>query len=282
MEYLKNIGSFLKNRFLGEDLTESEQKEVKDIVEGRKNYDDMSNNLFKKVYKENKIFLPSSNISDLITGKIKTKPIELIDDLLKGRFKYYGKWGGPNYSSGRFYDKDEIITRDDILNNQPDDDLDMLFRAHDLRYQRSATRKNAQERKEGLRYADEVFIKEATDLLNSKNLDLQQRVAAKSAILGFKAKLASDIGYNIDHLDNEEARNIVNEFFNEVDPVDNYEYVDNRQVILDNIENEYNIGSYDNSDFVNSKLFDNENSGYELEKDIETVNNVLEILEILD
>lgn len=56
MDYLKNIGSFLKTRFLGEEWTPNEEKEARDIFEGKKKYSDISNELFKKSYKENVIF----------------------------------------------------------------------------------------------------------------------------------------------------------------------------------------------------------------------------------
>jgi len=162
---------------------------------------------------------PSSffNPKSLVQGKV----LETVENLAKGRFKFSGNWGGPSYSAGRFFDKDEYITMDDIIKNPPTDALDELTLKHDLRYTLAATRDARDARKKGLRLADEDFIREAEQLLKSQDLPFTLRAKTQAAILAFKGKLASDLGYNIDQLPNStQAKQVVMDYFNQVDPAE--------------------------------------------------------------
>lgn len=152
---------------------------------------------------------------------IKGKALETVEDLAKGRFKYHGNWAGPSYSAGRFFDKNEIITAEDIIKHPPTDALDALTLKHDLRYQLAATRDARDSRKKGLRLADEDFIREAEQLLKSQDLPMTLRAKTQAAILAFKAKLGSDVGYDIDQLPRAtEAKQVVMDYFNQVDPAE--------------------------------------------------------------
>jgi hypothetical protein len=149
----------------------------------------------------------------------KGQTLEAIERLAKGQFKYHGNWAGPSYSAGRFFDKDEIITTDDIIRNPPTDPLDALTLKHDLRYQLAATRDTLEARRKGLRLADEDFIREAEELLNSQSMSAGLRAKTLAAVVAFKGKLKSDLGYKIDKLPNaDEAKSVVMDYFNQVDP----------------------------------------------------------------
>ena len=167
---------------------------------------------------------PPMTGQDVVKTVVKSSALDTVEDLLMGRglrFKYYGKWAGPSYSAGKFYEKNQIITKDDIINNKPIDDLDNLTLQHDLRYQLGATKQTQEQRKQALRYADEEFIRDAEKLLNSKDLDLKQKVATIAAIKAFKIKLSFDTGYNIDKLPEDkikEAEDVVLNYFNQVNP----------------------------------------------------------------
>jgi hypothetical protein len=218
MELLKKAGNFLYKRFIS-DLTDEERKEIDEEIRTGK---PLSKKTFMRNLKGAPLILsPFKSIEETIKGKIKSGTIETIENLAKGRFKYYGKWAGPSYSAGRFYDKDEIITKEDIDKNQPDDELDALTLKHDLRYQLGATKQTQEQRAKALRDADELFINEAENLLNTKQLDIKQKIATKAAILAFKAKLATNLGYNIDKLPDDkikEAEEVVNNYFNITKP----------------------------------------------------------------
>lgn len=172
------------------------------------------------------LLAPPTTAQAVGSSIVKSKALDTVEDVLMGRglkFKYYGNWAGPNYSAGRFYDKNEIITKEDIQKAPPIDDLDALTLKHDLRYQFAATRNTQEERKKALRQADEQFIREANQLLNSKDLGLKQRAATIAAVKAFQAKLAFDVGYNIDRLPEdkiEEAKKVSLGYFNQVDPDD--------------------------------------------------------------
>ncbi|MBK9285064.1 MAG: hypothetical protein IPM51_12225 [Sphingobacteriaceae bacterium] len=197
---------------------------------------------------------------------------------LDGSFKFYGNWGGPLYSAGKYYKRDEAITKDDIMKNPPQDKLDELFMKHDLRYQRGATNQSPEDRKQALKRADELFIKEVNELLKSGQASIKEQIAGRSAELAFKAKLASDIGYNIDYLDNPEARKTVNEYFNEVDndaPIKNDVFVYPSQLFQNEIEKEYNIPVLNKFDNINDKLFESQKQELELRQDIEIIRDVI-------
>jgi hypothetical protein len=218
MELLKKAGNFLYKRFIS-DLTDEERKEIDEEIRTGK---PLSKKTMMRITKGAPLILsPFTSIEETLKGKIQSGTIETIENLAKGRFKYYGKWAGPSYSAGRFYAKDEIITKEDIDKNPPDDDLDALTLKHDLRYQLGATKQTQEQRAKALRDADELFIKEAENLLNTKQLDIKQRIATKSAILAFKAKLATNLGYNIDKLPDDrikQAEEVVNNYFNITKP----------------------------------------------------------------
>jgi hypothetical protein len=147
------------------------------------------------------------------------KGLEFLDDLTKGHFKYYGNYAGPSYSAGKRFEKNQIITKSD-LQVKPKDHFDALTQQHDLRYQLAATHESADARKRGLRYADEIFIRDAEKLLNSRDLDATQYAAAWAAIQAFKLKLKTDMGYNVDQIpghDIDEAKAVVHDFFNTTD-----------------------------------------------------------------
>lgn len=169
-----------------------------------------------------------------------SKGLETAENLVKGRFQYHGNWAGPNYSAGRYFEKGEIITKDDILSSPPVDKLDALTLLHDLRYQLAATKPSQSQRKEALRYADKQFIEEAEKLLDSQDIPTEERVKTNAAVVAFKAKLTSDIGYNIDRLQNwEEAKNVVLDYFNQVDPNDipkEYDKFRQEELLKDNLE----------------------------------------------
>lgn len=143
--------------------------------------------------------------------------LDKIDKLAQGKFKYWGNWGGPSYSSGRYYDTNEMITKQDIQMNPPKDRLDALYLAHDLRYQQAATFYNQSQRHKALRTADEIFIKDAESLLkNYHDIDITQQLAAKASILAFKAKLKTDMGYDIEQIPNaKEAKQVAENYLNE-------------------------------------------------------------------
>lgn len=239
--FFSRLGTKLKERFLGESLTEEEQQELKDK---KYNIDSWSKGLRSKLWKNN-VMVPLPDLLNpvgIAKGKAFTSAVEGLENLAKGKFKFWGNWAGPSYSAGRYFDKDEIITKEDIVNAPPVDDLDNLTLKHDLRYQRGATKNTPQERKEALRYADKQFIEEAQKLLNSKDLDTKQRLATQGAILAFKAKLASDIGYNVDKLDNPNASKVVDDYLNEVqNPTFNGRSYSAPKGLQQNIEDEFNI-----------------------------------------
>ena len=193
--------------------------------------DELKESLFQTGLKELKkwgkglltLLSPPTTAQAVGESIIKSKALDTVEDILMGRglkFKYYGNWAGPNYSAGRFFDKDQIITKEDIKKAPPIDDLDKLTLKHDLRYQLGATRETQEQRKKALRQADEEFIREANELLNSKDLGLKQRAATLAAVKAFQAKLTFDVGYNIDRLPQakiEEAKNVVLDHFNQVE-----------------------------------------------------------------
>lgn len=185
--------------------------------------------VLKKGGKALAILNPPTTASGLGSTKLKGDVLDTLERVaMDGSFKYYGNWGGPLYSAGKYYKKNQIITKEDIQKNPPQDKLDELFLKHDLRYQRAATNNTAEDRKRGLRYADELFIKEAEDLLKSQETTLKEKIAGKAAILAFKGKLATDIGYNADQIIDPEARKVVNEYFGQVDndaPIKEHVYV---------------------------------------------------------
>lgn len=168
------------------------------------------------------ILSPPKVISDLGLSYIKSKTLDTIEDLAMGRglrFKYYGNYAGPGYSAGKFYTPNEIITKED-LKIKSVDFLDELTKEHDLRYQLGATFETQQQRKNALREADEIFIKDAEKLLNSRELDYKQRIATQLAIKAFKIKLKLDSGYNIDRLPEDkikEARKVAQDYLNIID-----------------------------------------------------------------
>ena len=236
-------------------------------------------NVLKKAGGALTLLNPPTSGSALLGTKLKS---DLLDDVerlaLDGSFKYYGNWGGPLYSAGKYYKKNEAITKDDIMKNPAQDKLDELFLKHDLRYQRGATNTTPEARKQALRYADELFIKEVNDLLKSGKASIKEQIAGKSAQLAFKAKLASDIGYNVDYLDNPEARKTVNEYFNEVDndaPIKKDVYVYPSQILENEIEKEYSIPVTKKFDNINESLFNRQKETLELTKDIENIRDII-------
>lgn len=281
MEYLKKISGFLRKRFLGEELTEDEQREALS-----KNYNDWNESLKKKTMRYN-VLVPTPNLlnpTETIRNKALTDAIDAGENLLKGRFKYYGNWAGAGYSGGRFYDQDEVITKEDIYNNPPVDEFDKLTLQHDLRYQKASIYETLEQRKKALREADEIFIKDAEKLLKERQLDVKQRLATRGAILAFKAKLASDIGYNIERLPEDkinQAKQVVNEYFNIRDATDiptNTEYK-RPQGLMSNIQDEYNVELPKKIDNIENKMFPQRQSN---KKDIEMINAILDIINNID
>lgn len=227
---------------------------------------------------------PPTSAGAVASTKLKGDILDTVERVgMDGSFKYYGNWGGPLYSAGRYYKKDEAITKDDIKNNPPQDKLDELFLKHDLRYQRAVTNANPEDRKRSLRYADELFIKEAQELLKSGNASISEKIAGNGAILAFKTKLATDVGYNSDYLDDPNARSTVNEYFNEVDntaPIKNDVYVYPSNLLQNQIEMEYNVPVNKKIDNINEKLFERQKSDSEVIHDIENIRNI--ILALID
>jgi len=126
-------------------------------------------------------------------GGLVDRGVDRLADAFRGR--WYGNYGGPGYSGGRFLRPDEHISPAD-LRVPPTDKLDALFRAHDIRYALGATKDTRKARAEALREADKSFIREAARLIRSDQLTLGQRMAAEAAMTGFRAKLASGAGYD--------------------------------------------------------------------------------------
>lgn len=184
---------------------------------------DQRRDFFKKERKNVKgsgIVDPSSLLNP--KSQILGQSLEFIEDLIKGRFKYHGNYAGPSYSAGRKFEKNQIITEKD-LRVKPTDRLDALTQKHDLRYQLGATLKTVESRKNALRFADELFIREAKDMLNSEEIGVEEYAKTFLAIQGFKIKLKTDIGYEIEQIpehDLEEAKKVVHDFFGTEDLTD--------------------------------------------------------------
>lgn len=112
------------------------------------------------------------------------------------RFKIPGtQYGGPLYSSGRFYEPNEIITIADLKKVPPAHEADRLYMIHDVEYQAAATKEKLADRIDGLKEADKMYIKRAQDLLKTGNVSLSERGLLLSSIIAFKSKLKSGIGY---------------------------------------------------------------------------------------
>ena len=118
-------------------------------------------------------------------------------------FKYYGNWGGPNYSSGRHFRNNENLTLEDI-DRSSIDALDELYKRHDLEYIVASSHTDKKTRGLKTKYADERFIRDAEKLLDERtDLSFTQRALAKASILAFKTKTALG-SYDIDYMDNPE------------------------------------------------------------------------------
>lgn len=114
-------------------------------------------------------------------------------DAVRGR--WYGKWGGPGYSAGRYLAGDEPITPED-LRVRPTDFLDSLFKRHDIEYGLAQTRGSKAAIVAGLRKADEDFARRAKAALKTGQISgWATRKAAELAIDGFEKKLNLNVGY---------------------------------------------------------------------------------------
>lgn len=209
MDLLNEAVSYVKKAFLPEEKPGERQRFEEQMRTGKFRPERIQGGAL--------VLDPSSFFNPKSIAKGQT--LEAIERLAKGQFKYHGNWAGPSYSAGRFFDKDEIITTDDIIRNPPTDSLDALTLKHDLRYQLAATRDTLEERRKGLRLADEDFIREAEEMLNSQSMSTGLRAKTLAAVVAFKGKLKSDLGYKIDKLPNaDEAKAVVMDYFNQVDP----------------------------------------------------------------
>jgi hypothetical protein len=216
---------YIYNLLFGENKPKKNKKQIREKIfdtfemstpeELGKTYGEGILDILGKVGTVATLINPPSTIPALLTTVGTSKAIEKGRELtFKGGFTYHGKYGGPSYSAGRFYKPGELITIDDIDKNPPEDALDALYLKHDLRYQEASTYDDPQTRKQKTREADEIFIREAEDLAKTQKLDLKTLSYLKGSVIAFKAKLLSDVGYNVDQIsDQEKALETYNKYF---------------------------------------------------------------------
>ena len=191
-----------------------ERLEIKDPNETKREFYKTGVDVLKKVGTALTIASPPTTASGVASLLAKGDLLDKVEKLtFNNAFRYYGKYGGPSYSAGKYTEPGQIITSKDIEENPPDDELDKLYLEHDLRYQMASTESDAQKRKDETRRADEIFIRDA-ERLAKKGLDLMTLGALKASVLAFKAKLATDIGYNIDQETDPEAMEVAKKYFN--------------------------------------------------------------------
>jgi hypothetical protein len=113
--------------------------------------------------------------------------------LLFSSIKYYGNWGGRNWSGGAYSKKD--IKGD----AEPIDSMDKLFKAHDEAYARAENSPNEKRKNNIIRRADETLLqklKALPELPSKWDLPPPHPVRAatfrREAIAAFEAKLAME------------------------------------------------------------------------------------------
>lgn len=256
-----------------------------DPTEAKNDFVKTSYGLLKKAGALLTLLNPPTTTAAVTNTQLKASALDAIERAtFDGAFKYYGNYGGPNFSAGKYYKRNEIITKDDLLNTPAKDDLDKLFLEHDLRYQRGATHETVDERSQALRHADKLFVKDVEDLLRSKDLDLLQRTAANGAMLAFKSKLATDIGYKIDRLFHPDARIVADEYLRQIDPnsLPKLEYENTHKPITSQVEDEYEIFKPDRRKAIEKELFTEKENESRLQRDIEKYQDIIDFINDID
>jgi len=132
-------------------------------------------------------------ISGSPTGNATGGFIDFVGSLFRGEpsFRYYGNYGGPNWSGGRRFRGGEPIGPA-ALSVAPVDFLDSLYRAHDIRYSRAALKDTKEQRIAALKAADRALIRGISDGIDSGKISgLTAKIAGEASLQAFRIKLAT-------------------------------------------------------------------------------------------
>lgn len=173
-------------------LTPDEQAEINEFGYDSKN---VRPETLKKAFNAVPVALIPDSVASIPAGSVIGKIGETIDNLAYGSFAIpKTNWGGPLYSAGKTFAKNQIITPQD-LEVKPTNKADELYKLHDIDTQESSTKPTLDQRIEAIKEADRKFISRAEDVLRRDNLTTYEKFLLHSSILAFKAKLKTDIGY---------------------------------------------------------------------------------------
>lgn len=177
---------------MSQNLTQDEQAEINEFGLDSKNVRPQT---LQKVLASPPLSTLPDSLTQTATGQIVSKIGDTVDNLFYGSFAIPGtNWGGPLYSAGKTFAKNQIITPQD-LKVEATNKADSLYQLHDIEYQESATKPTLDERIDALKDADRKFIDRAQDVLRREGLSLYEKFLLHSSILAFKAKLNTGIGY---------------------------------------------------------------------------------------
>lgn len=195
--------------------------------------------LLKKAGTALTLISPPTSAGGLAELGIKSKGLDTLEKLaFDNSFTYYGNWGGPNYSSNRNFKKGEQLTKDDVF--QPSQDkLDELYKQHDLRYTLAMSKDDPKQRRNLLRDADLIFIRDAEKYLGSGKSTFKEKIYGYPSIKAFKAKLHFDLGYNVDQIPiDDSTENEIKKYidFNDPTPKKPLEKINNFDVPKINLE----------------------------------------------
>lgn len=291
---LKKVGGFLKERFLGPDIS---QEEYEIFQHESKKGHKISKELQDRHIKGGALSLSiPTSVKEYLGSKALSESADFLDNIAQGRFKYHGQNAGPNYSLGKFYGQNEVITKNQ-LKKRSGDKLDDIYLQHDLLYTKASLYGTPEQREKALRHADQVFVKKAKEYVKNHDLSLVDSIKTNTAIKAFEAKQKLGVGYKIDQLDrpyyvdddgnykwttHEEVNNTVNEHLKEYDfesldipnetlgydikrPANNI--IEKNQLMSNEVENEFGIAP--ESNFTN--IADDPKSKADIVKAIQAV-----------
>jgi len=200
---LESIYNFLFGTKKQEDPRESLYKFESQTGEERlETYAKSAVDILKTIGSALTLVSPPTTVAGLVGLGAKSKVLDIVEKAtFDNSFKYYGNWGGPNYSSGRNFKRGENLSKKD-LDIKPIDGLDNLYKTHDLEYVVALAQIDPEKRKQMLRDADNKFVMDAEKYLSSDEATMKEKLYGYPSVKAFQVKIFSDVGYDQEQINN--------------------------------------------------------------------------------